>query len=84
MVTATPEVKPTVMVAGMNFISEPARQIPRIISMIPAMTVAMTSPSKPFAAITPATIVANAAVGPEMLTLLPPRNAMTSPAIAAV
>ena len=32
----------------------------------------------------PATIVANAAVGPVMFTLLPPKNEVTKPAIIAV
>ena len=64
IVTAIPAVKPVVMVYGINFINEPNLKIPIKISKIPAIIVASTSPSIPFAATTPATIVANAAVGP--------------------
>ena len=44
----------------------------------------MTSPSIPSLATMPATIVANAAVGPAICTLLPPSAEMTNPATIAV
>ena len=54
------------------------------IRKIPAMSVASTSPSKPFFATIPATMVANAAVGPAICTRLPPRKEITKPAVIAV
>ena len=53
-------------------------------SIIPAIIVAKKSPSKPCFNIMPATIVANAAVGPVMFTLLPPKSEVIKPAIIAV
>ena len=53
-------------------------------SNIPAITVARTSPEKPFFATIPATIDAKAAVGPAICTRLPPRNEITKPATSAV
>ena len=44
----------------------------------------MTSPSIPSLATMPATIVANAAVGPAICTLLPPSAEITNPATIAV
>ena len=64
MVTAIPDVKPTVIVVGTNLISPPNLHTPIIIRMTPAIRVAKIKPSIPCVAITPATIVANAAVGP--------------------
>ena len=58
--------------------------MPIRISIIPAMMVAITNPEKPLVAIIPATIVANAAVGPEIFTLLPPSRDITMPATIAV
>ena len=46
--------------------------------------VEITSPSNPSFATIPATIVANAAVGPAIWTLLPPSAEMTNPATIAV
>ncbi len=46
--------------------------------------VAAASPSIPFFATMPATIVANAAVGPAICTLLPPKKEITKPATIAV
>ncbi len=40
--------------------------------MMPAMMVAATSPSMPSVATMPATMVAKAAVGPDICTRLPP------------
>ena len=68
IVTAIPEVKPVVIVNGINLISEPKWQNPMITRMIPAMIVAIASPSTPLFATIPATIVANAAVGPAICT----------------
>ena len=84
IVTAIPAVKPVVIVIGMYLISPPRRHIPIRISIMPARQVAIVSPESPCVATMPATMVANAAVGPEMLTLLPPRNAITNPAMTAV
>ena len=64
IVTAIPEVKPVVIVNGINLIRLPNLQTPITISITPAMRVAITSPENPFVAIIPATIEANAAVGP--------------------
>ena len=62
----------------------PTLQIPMITSINPAITVAIIKPSIPDVATIPATIVAKAAVGPEIFTRLPPRRDITSPAIIAV
>ena len=51
---------------------------------IPAMMVATISPSVPSRATIPATMVANAAVGPAIWTLLPPKNDTRKPATIAV
>ena len=51
---------------------------------IPAISVARTRPEKPFFATIPATMVANAAVGPAICTRLPPSAEITKPAIMAV
>ena len=48
------------------------------------MTVASERPDMPYVATIPATMVANAAVGPEMFTRLPPMAAMINPATMAV
>ena len=53
-------------------------------SMMPARMVATARPSMPFLATTPATMVAKAAVGPAICTLLPPRAEMRKPATIAV
>ena len=84
IVTAIPEVKPVVIVNGINLISEPKWQNPMITRIIPAMIVATASPSTPLFATIPATIVANAAVGPAICTWLPPKNEITNPAAIAV
>ena len=84
IVTAIPEVKPVVIVYGMNLIRLPKWQSPIRIRKIPARMVEITSPSNPSFATIPATIVANAAVGPAIWTLLPPSAEMTNPATIAV
>ena len=84
MHTAIPAVNPTVMVIGMNLISEPNLNRPMKISISPAMSVAMTSPSMPFWATMLATMVAKAAVGPAICTRLPPRSDTINPATMAV
>jgi len=84
IVTAIPAVKPVVIVYGINLISEPKRQNPIKIKMIPARIVATAKPSIPWSATIPATIVANAAVGPAICTWLPPKKGITNPAITAV
>ena len=55
-----------------------------IISIIPAKRVAVTSPLIPFAATIPATMVANAAVGPAIWIRLPPKSETMNPAAIAV
>ena len=84
IVTAIPAVNPVVIVYGINLIKLPNLQNPIIISRIPAIIVATTSPSIPFLATIPATIVAKAAVGPAICTLLPPKSEITKPATIAV
>ena len=84
IVTAIPNVKPRVIVLGMYLIRLPKRQNPIITRKIPAKIVDITSPSMPSVATIPATIVANAAVGPAICTRLPPRNDTTKPATMAV
>ena len=54
------------------------------IRKIPARIVAITRPSIPSFATIPATIVANAAVGPAICTQLPPSAEMMNPATMAV
>ena len=53
-------------------------------SSTPAISVAATSPSMPSVATIPATMVAKAAVGPEICTREPPRKAIRKPATMAV
>ena len=84
MVTAIPKVKPVVMVYGINLIRLPKWNSPIRIRNIPAIIVAMISPSIPSRATIPATMVANAAVGPAICTQLPPRAEITKPATMAV
>ena len=62
----------------------PMRSTPMRIRMIPARMVAAASPSMPFRATMPATMVAKAAVGPAICTRLPPRAEITKPATMAV
>lgn len=69
MVTAMLAVKPVVMVCGTKRMSVPRRMTPITISSTPAMMVAATSPLMPSVATIPATMVANAAVGPEIYML---------------
>ena len=55
-----------------------------MISIKPASKVATIKPLRPLVATIPATMVANAAVGPEMFTRLPPKSEMKKPAKMAV
>lgn len=73
IVTAIPLVKPVVMVSGMNLIRLPNLNNPINTRIIPAIMVAIINPSIPSVATIPATIVANAAVGPAIWTRLPPK-----------
>ena len=84
IVTAMPAVNPMVMVPGMKRISLPRRSTPMTISRMPAMTVATIRPCSPELATMPATMVANAAVGPAICTLLPPNAEIRKPAMMAV
>ena len=63
-VTAIPAVNPVVIVYGIYLSSPPNLRNPIIIRKIPARIVAHMSPVTPSFATIPATIVANAAVGP--------------------
>ena len=83
-VTAMPAVNPVVIVKGTKRMRAPNLNRPMKMSMMPAMMVAAMSPSMPSVATMPATMVAKAAVGPEICTRLPPRNAMRNPATMAV
>ena len=58
--------------------------LPMITSMIPAITVAMASPSIPKFCMIPYTMTINAPVGPPICTLLPPRKETMNPPIIAV
>ena len=84
IVTAIPKVNPAVIVPGMYLMRAPKRKSPMITMMTPAITVEIISPSIPSEATMPATIVANAAVGPAICTRLPPRKATMNPATIAV
>ena len=79
-----PAVKPVVIGSGIYLRRLPNLQKPMIMRMIPAMIVAMMSPCVPSFITIPATIVAKAAVGPAIWTLLPPRNDTMNPATIAV
>ena len=84
IVTAMPAVKPMVMVPGMKRMSLPRRSTPMTMSRMPAMTVATIRPLRPALATMPATMVAKAAVGPAIWTLLPPKAEIRKPAMMAV
>ena len=62
----------------------PIRSNPIRIRMMPARMVAVARPSMPLSATMPATMVAKAAVGPAIWTLLPPRAEIRKPATMAV
>ena len=64
--------------------SVPSFSRPMSTSITPAMMVAATRPSMPSVDTMPATMVAKAAVGPEICTRLPPKNAIRKPATMAV
>ena len=55
-----------------------------MMSRMPARMVATARPSMPLRATMPATMVAKAAVGPAICTLLPPRAEIKNPATMAV
>ena len=48
MLTAIPNVNPTVIVFGINFIKSPSLKIPISISINPAIMVATVSPAIPY------------------------------------
>ena len=64
--------------------SVPSFSKPISTSITPAMMVAAARPSMPSVATMPATMVAKAAVGPEICTRLPPKNAIRKPATGDV
>ncbi len=83
-VTAMPAVNPVVMVKGTKRMTAPSLNSPIKMRRTPAMMVATMRPSMPSVATMPATMVANAAVGPDICTRLPPRKAIRNPAMMAV
>ena len=80
----SPAENPVVMVIGMYFTRDPSFRTPIRIRITPAIIVAIIRPSTPSVATIPATTVIKAAVGPETLTLLPPRRAIIKPAMTDV
>jgi hypothetical protein len=68
----------------MNLIIVPKRNSPMRITITPAISVAVASPSYPWWWAIPATIGMNAAVGPPICTRLPPSAEMRNPATTAV
>ncbi|MCY1500523.1 hypothetical protein D9M68_345660 [compost metagenome] len=84
MITPMPAVKPTITGAGMNLMIAPRRVTPSSRRMIPAMMVAICSPSMPCFAVTPARMTMKAPVGPAICTRLPPNRATSAPATIAV
>ena len=68
----------------MYLIMLPMRSRPMMMSRMPARMVATARPSMPLRATIPATMVAKAAVGPAICTLLPPRAEIKNPATMAV
>ena len=53
MLTAIPNVKPSVIVLGMNFIKSPSLKAPIAISISPAIIVATVRPDTPYSATMP-------------------------------
>ncbi len=84
MISAIPDVKPTVTGYGTKRITSPRRANAIPISSTPAISVATASPSTPNSATTPATITTNAPVGPPICTRLPPNAEIRNPATIAV
>ena len=68
----------------MYFIKLPNRNKPNKTRIIPAINVAIISPSTPWFCIIPNTITTKAPVGPPIWTLLPPNNEIMNPAMIAV
>src|SRR5262245_35501788 len=84
MITAMPEVKPTITGFGMNLMTPPSCATPIASRMHPAMSVATCRPSMPYCAVIPASTAMKAPVGPEICTRVPPRSEVASPATIAV
>ena len=64
IVKAIPEVNPTIIGYGINFIMSPNFKTPIKISKTPAIQVAIANPLVPYSEIMPAMITINAPVGP--------------------
>jgi hypothetical protein len=79
-----PAVNPVVTGWGMNWISRPILDTPRITRMIPAMNVASIRPPTPKRCETGARSTTKAAVGPETFVRAPPSAAITAPATIEV
>ena len=84
MMTAMPVVKPTITGAGMYLMTTPSRASPMASSMMPAISVAICSPSMPWRAVMPDRITMKAPVGPAICTRLPPQADTSRPAMMAV
>ena len=84
MIAPMPMVKPFTTDSGTSSTSRPARSRPATTRITPAMKVAVTSPSSPWTATTPATTTMNAPVGPPICTRLPPSAEIRKPATMAV
>ena len=84
MMTAMPEVNPTMTGLGMKRMTLPSCRNPMISSIRPAISVAACSPAMPYCAVMPASTAMKAPVGPEICTRVPPRTEVASPATIAV
>ncbi len=84
MMTAMPEVKPTITGFGMKRMTLPSCRKPIASSITPAISVAACSPAMPYCAVMPASTTMKAPVGPEICTRVPPRTEVASPATIAV
>ena len=84
MMTAMPDVKPTITGLGMNLMTLPSRASPMTSRMTPAMSVAACRPAMPYCAVMPASTAMKAPVGPEICTRVPPSTEVARPATMAV
>ena len=79
MITAMPDVKPTITGFGMNRMTLPSRATPIASSITPAISVATCRPAMPYCAVMPASTTMKAPVGPEICTRVPPRSEVDEP-----
>ena len=83
MRTPMPLVKPMTTGRGMYLTAVPRPVMPSRIRMMPASSVHMNSPSRPWAATMPETTTTKAPVGPPIWTREPPSAEMVKPATTA-